>query len=59
MSYHVLVDYDSGLLLGLGSLVGVYFGAKQSHVIEKAKQKKLLLGLYVVLFILTVNKLIG
>ena len=59
MSYNGLIDYTSGLALGFGSLLGVYFGAKQSHIIDKAKQKKLLLGLYLVLFILTVNKLLG
>jgi uncharacterized membrane protein YfcA len=59
MTYHGLVDLQAGLLLGLGSLIGVYFGAKQSHIIELKKQKYLLLGLYIILFGLTLNKLLG
>ncbi|MFK5880770.1 MAG: sulfite exporter TauE/SafE family protein [Sulfurospirillum sp.] len=57
-SIHGLMDYRSGIILGLGSLVGVYFGAKRSHVIQRDLQKKLLMILYVVLFLLTLNKLI-
>ncbi len=58
-SINGLIDYRSGLILGMGSLVGVYFGAKKSHVIERAKQKRLLLWFYLLLFVLTLNKLIN
>ncbi len=58
-SMHGLVDYKSGIILGLGSLVGVYFGAKRSHTVKRDLQKKLLMILYVILFALTINKLIG
>ncbi len=57
-SIHGLMDYRSGIILGLGSLVGVYFGAKRSHVVRRDLQKKLLMILYVVLFALTLNKLL-
>ncbi len=57
-SVHGLVDYKAGIILGIGSLVGVYFGAKRSHVVKRDLQKKLLMILYVILFALTVNKLI-
>ncbi len=57
-SIHGLMDYRSGIILGLGSLAGVYFGAKRSHVIRRDLQKKLLMILYVVLFALTLNKLL-
>lgn len=58
-SMHGLVDHKAGVILGIGSLVGVYFGAKQSHTVRRDLQKKLLMILYVILLILTVNKLIG
>jgi len=58
-SMHGLVDYKSGIILGIGSLIGVYFGAKRSHVVRRDLHKKLLMILYVVLFALTLNKLIG
>ena len=58
-SMHGLIDHKAGIILGLGSLIGVYFGAKQSHIIRRDLQKRLLLILYVILLILTVNKLIG
>ena len=58
-SMHGLMDYRSGIILGCGSLVGVYFGAKRSHVVNRDLHKKLLMILYVILFLLTINKLIG
>ncbi|MDD3323751.1 MAG: sulfite exporter TauE/SafE family protein [Sulfurospirillaceae bacterium] len=51
------VDYMAGLAVGLGSLIGVYFGAKRSHTVDKKVQKKLLLGLYIIMLILTLNKI--
>ncbi|MBE0494908.1 MAG: sulfite exporter TauE/SafE family protein [Campylobacterales bacterium] len=59
MSYHGLIDYHAGLVLGIASLAGVYVGAKQSHAVERKKQKYLLIGLYVILLTLTLNKLLG
>lgn len=51
-----LVDYKNGFLLGLGSLVGVYFGVKICHKINKSLQKKLLLILYIAMFLMTFKK---
>jgi hypothetical protein len=51
------VDYKVGLIVGVSSLVGVFFGIKSAHIIDKKLQKKLLLGLYVVILFLTINKL--
>jgi uncharacterized membrane protein YfcA len=58
-SINGLIDFHSGIILGVGSLLGVYFGAKKSHIIARDKQKKLLLIFYVILFFLTLNKLIN
>lgn len=59
MAWHGLIDYKFGLVLGVGSLLGVVFGAKKAHTIERQKQKKWLLGLYVLLIILTFYELMG
>ncbi len=58
LSLNSLVNYQMGLILGLGSLLGAYFGTKLSHSIEKGLQKKLLLGLYITMFLVTLSKLI-
>jgi hypothetical protein len=58
LAAHGLVDYTDGFAVGLGSLVGVYFGVKQSHTVDKKIQKRLLLALYCLLLLLTVNKII-
>lgn len=52
------VNYAAGILLGLGSLVGVYFGTTTSHKIQKSAQKKWLLALYISMFLLTLKEVI-
>ncbi|ASM37886.1 MAG: sulfite exporter TauE/SafE family protein [Campylobacter sputorum] len=52
------VNYIAGTLLGLGSLVGVYFGTTTSHKIEKSTQKMWLLVLYVSMFLLTLKEVV-
>jgi len=51
------VNYNVGLIVGVSSLIGVFFGIKMAHVIDKKIHKKLLLALYFVIFFLTINKL--
>lgn len=58
MAYNGNVLYLEGTLLGLGSLIGVYFGTKTSHKIAKTTQKKWLLALYVTMILLTLKKII-
>lgn len=53
------VDYVAGSLLGLGSLLGVYFGTNLSHKVQKTTQKWWLLALYVVMFCLIFKKILG
>ena len=57
MAYNGNVRYLEGALLGLGGLVGVYFGAKTSHKIDKETQKKCFLVMYVVMILLTLKKI--
>ncbi len=58
LSYNGLVNYELGLIVGLGSLVGAYFGTKASHAIEKNLQKKLLMALYISMLCVIISKLI-
>lgn len=59
LAMHDMVDYQAGLIIGLGAIVGVYFGVKTGHKVDKTLQKCLLLALYVVLFAITLYKLKG
>lgn len=52
-----LVDYKTGLMIGIGSIMGVYFGVKVGHRADKQIQKKLALGLYIIMFILMVKNI--
>ena len=51
------IDYETGLIIGISSLLGVFLGIKSSHNLDKKKHKTLLLGLYFVILIMTLNKL--
>ena len=57
LSANGLVDYPVGIAVGIGSLMGVYFGVKLSHRVNKTVQKRALLILYVIMLILTLNKI--
>jgi len=48
------VDYESGIIIGLASLVGVYIGIHLKDRVDEILQKKLLVGFYlfVVLYLL-------
>jgi len=59
LASHGHVDYNAGIAVGIGSLIGVYFGVKVSHKVEKKVQKRALLILYVIMFILTINKILS
>ncbi len=53
-----LINYKIGLIIGIASLLGAYIGAKSSHVLNKNIQKRMLLVLYIVMFLLVLNQLI-
>ncbi len=59
LSANGLVDYDAGVAVGIGSLIGVYFGVKLSHYVSKTVQKRALLILYAIMFVLTLNKIVS
>lgn len=56
MSFHGTIDLPNGVVVGLGSLIGVYFGIKYYHRIDSNLHKKLLLVAYFLIFISTALK---
>lgn len=56
LSLHNLVHYEIGMAIGIGSLLGVYFGVKTSHAISKQKQKYWMIALIVTILIITIRK---
>jgi len=59
LAAHGLMEYDVGAVIGIGSVIGVYFGVKLSHRVAKKVQKRALLILYIVMFVLTLNKILS
>lgn len=59
MSLNGLIDFKYGVMLGFCSLLGVYFGTKFSHKADKTLQKNLLLGLYILMLLFMVKKIVG
>ncbi|AGZ81241.1 sulfite exporter TauE/SafE family protein [Campylobacter fetus] len=57
LSINGLVDYYHGFALGIGALIGVYFGTNASIKIDRTKQKRLNLGFNMTLFLLTIKKI--
>jgi len=54
------VDYKSGIIIGLASLIGVYMGIYMKHYkINTATQKKLLVGFYLIIVCYLVCRIFG
>lgn len=51
------IHYQEGFIVGVSSLIGVYFGVKVARNIEQKRHKNLILTLYIFIFLLTANKL--
>ncbi len=58
MSINGLINYKMGLIVGISSLIGAYFGTKLSHKTNKLTQKRLSLILYITMFVIITYKLI-
>lgn len=58
-SLSMSVDYWLGFLLGLGSLLGVFFGTKAQASIDRALQKRLNLAFNLVVIATLINKIIN
>ena len=54
------VDYMSGVIIGLASLVGVYFGIHlRHHKVSATMQKKLLVGFYLMIVFYLIYRIFG
>jgi len=51
------MHYLEGAIIGVSSLIGVYFGIKAKHIINMKSYTKLILGLYILILISVVIKL--
>ncbi|MRI58537.1 MAG: sulfite exporter TauE/SafE family protein [Epsilonproteobacteria bacterium] len=52
------IDYLHGFIVGASSLVGVYFGIKLAHRIDRRRFKKALILIYSVILILVLKKIL-
>ncbi len=51
------IDYKLGFIVGISSLIGVFFGVKYAHIIDNKIHKRLLLGIYTTFLVVMINKL--
>ena len=58
MSYYNLIDYKLGFFIAIFSLIGTFIGIKIYHSIQPKNHKKQLLLWYILIFILTLIKII-
>jgi len=58
MSYHHLIDYKLGLLVAVFSLIGTFIGIRTYHTINPKSHKKQLLLWYILIFVLSLVKLV-
>jgi uncharacterized membrane protein YfcA len=52
-----ILDYESGVLVGVSSLIGVYFGIKFKNIIDTKHYRKALIYLYIMLFFIMFYKM--
>lgn len=57
LSFYGHIDYEKGLIIGIFSLIGVYFGIKAKNIITIKNYKNFLIILYILIFILTSYKI--
>jgi len=58
LSYLGLIDYKSGFLMALGSVIGIFIGIWLMHKIKIENYKSFLVVFYVIILAITANKLI-
>ncbi len=58
LSTYGYVDYSDGIMIGVASLIGVYFGVQLAHKTEAKKHKNMILGLNFIILALIINKLL-
>ncbi|NWF67057.1 MAG: sulfite exporter TauE/SafE family protein [Campylobacterales bacterium] len=58
LSFNGLIDYYSGFFIGISSLFGVYYGIFLKEKINSTSYKKILILIYVIIFVFSFYKLI-
>lgn len=58
LSYYGYIDYYHGVVIGISSLIGVYFGITVAHKTDSKRHKNLILILNFIIMGLIVNKLL-
>lgn len=58
-SYFGLMDYKHGLLLGIGSLLGIWMGIWMLKKIKVTHYKTIMVWFYIFIFLITINKILG
>jgi len=51
------INFESGIIIGLASMIGVYIGIIFKDKIESKLQKKILLGFYLLIFIYLIDRI--
>lgn len=49
--------FSEGAIVGIASLIGVYFGIKAKNIVKITSYKKLILSLYLIILVVTIYKL--
>lgn len=58
LSSYGYIDYTHGAIVGISSLLGVYFGIHMAHKTDAKKHKNMILGLNFIILALIINKLV-
>ncbi|HSR73431.1 MAG TPA: sulfite exporter TauE/SafE family protein [Sulfurovum sp.] len=59
LSYLGMMEYTNGLIVGLSSLVGVWIGIKLLNRVKMTNYKRFLVLFYVLIFLITANKVLA
>jgi uncharacterized membrane protein YfcA len=59
LSSYGYIDYKHGILVGVASLIGVYIGIHLAHKTDAKRHKNMILALYIFVFVMMINKLLG
>jgi len=58
LSYYGYIDYYHGVIIGISSLIGVFFGISVAHKTDPKRHKNLILVLNFIILALIINKLV-
>ncbi|MGG7049023.1 MULTISPECIES: sulfite exporter TauE/SafE family protein [unclassified Campylobacter] len=59
LALHGFVNYTIGAMLGIGAVIGVYFGVKTAHKISRTAQKRWIIALLSIMLLIMINKFLN